>query len=46
MSDVEKLMWLVAIIACPLVVLVMPDVEVDEIQGGERGDDGYGSTGK
>lgn len=24
MSDAEKLMWLVAIIACPFVVLLMP----------------------
>lgn len=30
MSDVEKLMWLVAIIACPFVVLVMPDAEADD----------------
>lgn len=30
MSDVEKLMWLVAIIECPLVVLVMPDAEADD----------------
>ena len=25
MSDTEKLMWLVAIIACPFVVLLMPN---------------------
>ena len=30
MSDTEKLMWLVAIIACPLVVLVMPEMEADD----------------
>lgn len=30
MSDTEKLMWLVAIIACPFVVLLMPSDEVDE----------------
>lgn len=30
MSDTEKLMWLVAIIACPFVVLLMPNEEVDE----------------
>ena len=29
MSDAEKLMWLVAIIACPFVVLLMPSKEVD-----------------
>lgn len=30
MSDVEKLMWLVAIIACPFVVLLMPSEKEDE----------------
>ena len=30
MSDTEKLMWLVAIIACPFVVLLMPSEEADE----------------
>lgn len=30
MSDTEKLMWLVAIIACPFVVLLMPSEEEDE----------------
>ena len=29
MSDTEKLMWLVAIIACPFVVLLMPSEEGD-----------------
>ena len=29
MSDTEKLMWLVAIIACPFVVLLMPSEEED-----------------
>ena len=29
MSDAEKLMWLVAIIACPFAVLLMPSEEVD-----------------
>lgn len=29
MSDAEKLAWLLAIIACPLMVLAMPK-EVDE----------------
>ena len=30
MSDTEKLMWLVAIIACPFAVLLMPSEEEDE----------------
>ena len=30
MADTEKLLWLIAIIACPFVVLLMPDdTEVD-----------------
>ena len=29
MSTTEKLMWLLAIIACPFVVLMMPDEEED-----------------
>ena len=27
MSDAEKLMWLLALIACPFVVLLMPSEE-------------------
>ena len=30
MSDTEKLMWLVAIIACPFVVLLMPSEEEED----------------
>ena len=30
MSDAEKLIWLVAIIACPFAVLLMPSDEVDD----------------
>ena len=30
MSEIEKLTWLVAIIACPFAVLLMPSEEVDE----------------
>ena len=31
MIDTEKLLWLLAIIVCPFVVLLMPeDTEVDE----------------
>jgi hypothetical protein len=29
-SDEEKLMWLVALIACPFAVLLMPGEEEDE----------------
>lgn len=30
MSEYEKLVWLLAIIACPFVVLLMPDTEEGE----------------
>lgn len=30
MSEYEKLIWLLAIIACPFVVLLMPDMEEGE----------------
>ena len=30
MSEYEKLVWLLAIIACPFVALLMPDVEDGE----------------
>ena len=30
MSSEEKLMWLLAIIACPFVVLLMPDEECED----------------